>query len=382
MVCALTNTFLAFVNTGMANHASHIGYKQLRDVQIAKCLTLHREGETQETIAKELGCNQSTVCRILSTYDYETFTGRVNQHGRPRKTSEADDRHLAVIAKRNYDRPLADITNLSTLPISVTTATRRLKEVDLVSRYKRKKPFLSKAHKEARLEWARTYQNWTPEDWSKVIFSDECLIRVGVDTRRQRVIRPPGAALDERYLQPTFKSGRVTIMIWGCFCYGHLGPLVTLEQGGIDADKYEEILNDGLFSLVDDLLALPDDPNMIRVANEDTLLFMHDNAPCHKTESVKRLLTDNHIPVMKWPPQSPDLNPIENLWPELKHNFYLMFRALKLHPQRSQDAVAKYMELLQEAWQEIGMDFISTLVKSMPQRCKDVIAAKGGHTKR
>ena len=204
MVYAFALKFRVFVNTTMDNHESHAGYKQLTDVQIAKCLTLHQMGKTQEEIAEELGHNQSTVSRTLKTYNYETFTGRANQHGRSRKTSEANDRHLAIITKQNYDRSLADITNLSSLPILVKIATRCLKEVDLISRYKRRKPFLSKSHKKAGLEYAKTYENWTPEDWKKVIFSDECLIRVGVDTRRQKVIRPRGAASkNDTFNQPS-----------------------------------------------------------------------------------------------------------------------------------------------------------------------------------
>src|SRR5579859_6472101 len=216
-------------------------YHQLNDIQIAKCLTLDRDGKTQQEIADELGCNQSIVQRTLKHYSYETFTGRDQTHGRPRKMTEADDRHLTIIAKRNYNLPLRDITNLSGLPISIKTATRRLKEVDLVSWYKYYKPYLSKEHKQARLEWAHKYENWTIEDWKKVVFSDECLMHVGVDSHRQRVLRPPGTALEERYLQPTFKSNRVTIMIWGCFSGKQLGPVLTFEQGGISLDEYQEV---------------------------------------------------------------------------------------------------------------------------------------------
>jgi hypothetical protein len=42
-------------------------------------------------------------------------------------------------------------------------------------------------------------------------------------------------------------------------------------------------------------------------------IFMHDNAPVHQAGIVKNLLAELGIEVMKWPPYSPDLNPIENL---------------------------------------------------------------------
>ena len=43
-------------------------------------------------------------------------------------------------------------------------------------------------------------------------------------------------------------------------------------------------------------------------------IFMHDSAPCHRAKSVTKFLRDNNIKVLPWPGNSPDMNPIENLW--------------------------------------------------------------------
>src|SRR5438477_5586926 len=129
----------------------------------------------------------------------------------------------------------------------------------------------------------------------KVVFSNECLMCIGVDPQRRHVLRPNGKTLNPRYLVLLFKSGYVTIMIWGCFTGNRLGPLLRLEQGGIGSDKYMEILYDGLLSFIDNLTTLPEGTETIQVADENTLLFMHDNAPCHKTQEVCDLLAENHI---------------------------------------------------------------------------------------
>ena len=124
------------------------------------------------------------------------------------------------------------------------------------------------------------------------------MLRIGVDPHRQRVIRSTDAALEERYLLPSFKSGRVTIMIWACFSGDRNGPILVLEQGGIGSDEYEEILYERLIPMIEDILEASQDSDIITIADENTYLFMHDNAPCHKTASITELLRENNIPIM------------------------------------------------------------------------------------
>ena len=45
---------------------------------------------------------------------------------------------------------------------------------------------------------------------------------------------------------------------------------------------------------------------------------MQDRAPCHTAKSIMTWLTDSKVPVLEWVGNSPDCNPIENLWRGLK----------------------------------------------------------------
>jgi len=244
-----------------------------------------------------------------------------------------------------------------------------------------KKPGLRIENIAKRLEWAEKYKHWTVDDWKRVIWSDESSIWIGVSPRRQWVIRPSGERLNPKYVKKTFKSAQVKVMVWACFTGERLGPLIVCDEGGIGADEYEDILYDGLFSLIDDILEPPEDPETIQVASENTLLFMHDNAPCHKAEPILEFLKENRVPIMEWPPQSPDLNPIENLWTDLKTRFHKRFLELFSHPSKSLEARYRYGEVLQEVWYSQGMELVTALIQSMPKRCAAVIEAKGGWTK-
>ena len=175
------------------------------------------------------------------------------------------------------------------------------------------KPGVHSENVAARLEWALRYKDWTIEDWKHVIWCDESSLWVGVNPHRQRVIRPVGQRLNRKYVKKTFKSAQVKVMVWACFTGERLGPLIICDEGGIGSEEYEDILYDGLFSLVDDLLEPPEDPGTIQIADESTFLFMQANTPCNKATCILEFLDENHVPLMPWPLQSPDLYLLENL---------------------------------------------------------------------
>ncbi len=100
-------------------------------------------------------------------------------------------------------------------------------------------------------------------------------------------------------------------------------------------------------------------------------VFQHDNDPKHTAKATKEWLKKKHIKVLEWPSQSTDLNPIENLWSELK------VRAAKRQPRNLNDLE----RICEEEWDKIPPEMCANLVANYKERLTSVIANKGFATK-
>ena len=90
------------------------------------------------------------------------------------------------------------------------------------------------------------------------------------------------------------------LMVWGMISSAEVGPIVHFH-GNINASIYKELHY---------LRALP----QLRKGTVETPIFMQDNASCHNAKTLLSFLEEDVIAVKKWLPQSPDMNPIENVW--------------------------------------------------------------------
>ncbi len=104
-------------------------------------------------------------------------------------------------------------------------------------------------------------------------------------------------------------------------------------------------------------------------------LFQQDNAPCHKAQIISDWFLEhgNEFTLLKWPPQSPDLNPIEHLWDVVKREIHIMAVQLT-NLQQLRDAIVS-------VWTKISEERFPHLVESLPRRIKAVRKAKGGPTR-
>jgi transposase len=288
----------------------------------------------------------STIYYNLKKLEKIGTVEHIGGNGRPSKITGHASRALAqyvrrdsTLSKKALAKKLTDIG----VEVSPTTIGRHLTKGGYKKSLPKAIPMLTEAQRQKRVKWAKEHLN---DNWDRTLFSDETAFQLSQNTikRWHKGLRP---------IRPIPKV-RSKIFAWGGFCKKGKTNLFCFRQI-MNSEFYVNILHNHI----------PEVKQMLG----SRWRFQQDNDPKHTSGFTKAFLKENVPEVLNWPSNSPDLNPIENLWAIVKGNVE------KRMPKNLRELEA----FMQEEWEKIHQSSLIKLVDSMRRRCTLVIEANGEH---
>jgi transposase len=316
-------------------------------------------------IREQLGMSEATLRRVLGhAKKHPSCPVKKRKPGSGKKkiispeTLRGMKHHLSVDPTLTARRLKAMMPGLSHCSIRVIQH-HCLRTLKLPSRKMAAKPLLTQAMKDKRVAFALKYRDWGVDEWKKVMFSDESHF-ILKPSRRLTCRRSVGTdRFSPKFTRKTVKHPP-KIMAWGCFSWKGRGSIEFLEKG--------EMMNGARY------LRILDEKLEFFMGQHGTSHFLQDGAPCHKCKIVTSWFQARpHISLIDWPGNSPDLNPIENVWNWMKN---------KLQDSKA-TSLPQLKQEIKELW-TLHMDdiqYLKNLVESMPRRLEAVILNEGNSTK-
>ena len=248
----------------------------------------------QEGIAT---CRQ-TVWRLQRHIEEYGTVAPLHKSGRPTKLSATALQSIENMMQRDDETTGKELVNTlrgNGVSVSTTTALKGRRLLGWTRRGTAYCQLIRAPNRTKRLQWARQNIGASFED---VIWSDETSVQMESHRRFHCYKRGCKPRYKPRPKHP------VKVHVWaGISCRGPTG--VCIFDGIMDASMYTRILETYLIPFIRDVY-----PTGHR--------FMQDNDPKHTSRRAQQFFEEHSVNWWKTPPESPDANPIENLWHELK----------------------------------------------------------------
>jgi transposase len=250
--------------------------------------------------------------------------------------------------------------NQDDLP-SASTCRRIARELGFENVKARKRNFISTSNALKRLQFAQQYLAREESFFERIIWSDETMVRAAPQGKEMRFWTQKGRENNTELVNYQYQQGYLSVMFWGCFSSFGFGPLVVVD-GSMDASKYIELITNYLL----------DENRVVREQAGVSMVIMQDNAPCHKAKVVMDFFADSGIELLPRSPQSPDLNPIENLWAIIKRKRQSPFGAVT--------SKNELIEQILTIWDGLDDQLAVTLASSASRRLSKCFTIDGRHT--
>lgn len=317
-----------------------------------RVVRMYEAGHKLDFISCQLGFNLGLVQKILKDHGCKNVSVRTRRNLK-------DFRDMLIVAAV-VDEPFTTPETLKkelNLPMKTASICKRLEEHGLVCLQNNFTRELIPREKCDRVSFARRHLSWTESQWEGVVFTSESTLCCTWD-RHKSAWRTVHLWNDPVYVHQLKASGYTCINVLAVVTYDGLGPLVRSDEC-ITPEQYVDILDQTLM------------PYFLEGPFPDRgFLLQHDASLA--SDEVTRGVEANGIHILRWPPNSEDLNPIQSIWSCMKE------RTCKLrHDGLSSDEL---WEIIKKHWDLLAKNkgIVTKLYSSIPDRLRDVIALSGG----
>ncbi|GFX83371.1 transposable element Tcb2 transposase [Trichonephila clavipes] len=168
----------------------------LNDFTRGRMIGKLEEGRTVTSVAAEFGINKSVVSHAWKAFQTTVTAVRKVGGGRLSTTTAGNDRYIILQVKRGRRQSASVIAQqlctATERKVSRFTVARRLHKGGLFTRSPERCLSLKVDFRRHRLQWCREHKNWTTDQWSRVLFTDESRFSTRSDSQRVLIWREIG----------------------------------------------------------------------------------------------------------------------------------------------------------------------------------------------
>ena len=289
---------------------------------------LHKQGLRPAEIfrllkTEGLAVSLASVVRIITKLKTTGSVANLPRSGRPTKISDEAKHFIDQQMRKDDEMTSCRIKKkLAKRGIDVGSSTVRRVRNQLGWTLQRTGycQLIRDVNKTKRLEFAQSVLE-SGDTFHNVIFSDESSI--SLTQYRRTCFRK----VDEPAKRKPKPKHPLKVHVWAGISK-HGATKICIFDGIMDADLFCNIIETTLVPFIRE--KLPDHR------------FVQDNDPKHTSRRAQAFFEENGINWWRSPPESPDLNPIENLWHELK--FYLESKVKPRNKQELVDGIKRFWE--------------------------------------